>query len=282
MDIKNFDPYVRFCSEVHISSSYQRSAKAYDYRLFYVISGGFTAIFPDKRIEMSAGSVLIFPPGTEYKMELDKYKFSNHIIVNFDFVTDNYGSKTKTLDESVYFREEAIYSKECLADYADIFHLAGAEFCKDILFSMCIEMKKEREHYLEIVSADMKKLLIRIIRETKGTRVTIVSSGETLCERIKEYIEKEFSSPLTNRSIAKKFGYHAYYINAIFKKNTGMTIHSYIVSMRLNYARDLLLTTEMTVAEIGANCGFMGASYFSECFSEKLGITPTEYRENGR
>ena len=51
MDIRAFNPHVRFCSAVWLHSEYEKRARAYDYRLFYVLFGGFTACFEAKNQE---------------------------------------------------------------------------------------------------------------------------------------------------------------------------------------------------------------------------------------
>ena len=103
-----------------------------------------------------------------------------------------------------------------------------------------------------------------------------------LCTRIKDYVDAQLTAGVNNVLVARQFGYHPYALNAIFKKNEGIIIHSYITARRLSLAKDLLLSTNCSVAEIGEICGFSGASYFSECFMKNEGMTPLAYRKNAR
>ena len=282
MDIRKFNPYVRFCSEVMLSSDYQKASKAYDFRLFYVLYGGFNAVFDDRTIEVREGDVLVFPPNTTYRLLLTECGKSNHIIINFDFVSDNVGTGTRQLDTPENFKHDEIYSTECTEEYSGIFYLKEAFFCADMLSEMCKERRASLNGLSEMLSADMKRLLIKLSREKERRQQSKRDAKDTLCDLIKEYIKKEYGSAVSNSEIAAKFGYHPYYVNSVFKKRTGYTIRAYLIEFRLKAAIELLLSTELTVAEIGTACGFNGASYFSECFSTHLGITPTEFREKAK
>lgn len=282
MDIKEFNPYVRFCSAVWLNSDYQKSAKAYDYRLFYVISGGFTAHFENERVEVNEGSVLIFPPGVAYRLAPHKFGKSNHIIVNFDFVSDNIGTPTRMAFEPNAFYDNEIYSMECVEPFSNIFYMKNAFFCSDILLRMCEERKVERGMMDAVLSGMMKVLLSIIAREVQHRADAPHDAAGLLCEKIKEYIKTEITNTIDNASIAKKFGYHPYYINSVFKKKTGKTLHKYIIDARLDLAKEMLLASDMSIAQIGENCGFSGASYFCECFSSQFGMTPKQFREKAK
>ena len=140
----------------------------------------------------------------------------------------------------------------------------------------------QRSGYLEALSGIFKVLLVRIAREYEKRSKTVLDSGDRLCKKIKEYVKISFSDKISNEIIAHHFGYHPYYVNSLFKRKTGQTLHSYILFCRLSYAKELLVSSEMTVSEIGAECGFCSASYFSEAFFKNVGMTPREYRSNIR
>jgi len=63
-----------------------------------------------------------------------------------------------------------------------------------------------------------------------------------------------------------------------FRRYLGQSPTEYINGLRLQYAENLLLTTDRTVTAIGLEAGFQDASYFSICFKRKYGASPAEYR----
>lgn len=63
-----------------------------------------------------------------------------------------------------------------------------------------------------------------------------------------------------------------------FKKDLGLTPHTYVLQRRLRAARRLLTDTPLTVAEVAASLGFCDQSHLDRCFKRALGISPSQYR----
>ncbi len=282
MDIRKFNPYIRFCSPIKVSESYPETYKAYDFRLFHVLEGGFTAVFDTEEITVNKGETLMFPPNIAYRMLINEYDYSNHIIVNFDFVTDNYGSAPQAPTGLDRFKKDKVFSTCSLPPFDRILHLSDTWSSTATLKEMCQEINSNNPHSQEIASAMFKKLLVELARKEKNNQKLINIGKENICMRIKDYIDNNFLLGINNIDIAKKFGYHPYAINAKFKKTENITIHSYITSKKLELAKEFLLSTNLSIAEISEKCGFSNPSYFSECFMKNEGITPLGYRKNAR
>ena len=60
---------------------------------------------------------------------------------------------------------------------------------------------------------------------------------------------------------------------------TGLTPNAYILTLRLNRAKNLLIYSSDNIKQIAFQCGFSSPYYFSKCFTEKIGQTPTDYRK---
>ena len=254
MNIKDFNPCVRFCSQTKINENYPKMLKAYDFRLFHVLEGGFTAVFDSGAIAVSKGETLIFPPNTAYRILVDKYGYSNHIIVNFDFVTDCYEKVAHAPSAVDSFKENEIFSAHSLPPFDRTFYLSDTWFCTSVLKEMCLEKNSDNIYSQEMLSAMFKKLLVELMRKEKQDRKLTNTGGAMLCTRIKSYVDSQLTAGINNVSVASQFGYHPYALNAIFKRNEGITIHSYITAKRLALAKDLLLSTNRSVAEIGETC----------------------------
>lgn len=65
-------------------------------------------------------------------------------------------------------------------------------------------------------------------------------------------------------------------------KETGQSISSYICEQKINTARNMLLFSSYSSAEIAAILAFPSQSYFSGTFKKKTGMTPSDYRLHGR
>lgn len=66
--------------------------------------------------------------------------------------------------------------------------------------------------------------------------------------------------------------------NSLFKKNYGITPTELIRKMKINYAKELLVTSRYTIAEIADLCGFENQYYFSSVFKKVTGVAPSLYK----
>jgi transcriptional regulator GlxA family with amidase domain len=68
-------------------------------------------------------------------------------------------------------------------------------------------------------------------------------------------------------------------LNRRFKRATGMTPLSYLQSLRIAGAKDLLRHSNLTVGDIAWQLGIQDVSYFSQLFRRHSGMSPLRYRE---
>ncbi len=93
------------------------------------------------------------------------------------------------------------------------------------------------------------------------------------------YISEHFSQKVTLEELSDLAGFSPYYFTRLFKKETGLTPHQYLISTRLSAARYMLGNTGLSVAEVATSCGFEDESAFISTFRKWEGITPAKYRK---
>ena len=71
-----------------------------------------------------------------------------------------------------------------------------------------------------------------------------------------------------------------YYLSHFFKKCFGMTFQNYLLKIRCENARQLLLLSELSLLDISISSGFSDPKYFNKGFLQQYGCTPKEYRTN--
>lgn len=94
------------------------------------------------------------------------------------------------------------------------------------------------------------------------------------------YIQKNFSQPISLNFVADKIGVTPQYLSRIFSKETGQSFIDYLSTYRINMAKQLLDTTDIKVFEIANRIGFNDAKYFCTLFKKFEGISPNQYRNN--
>ena len=95
-----------------------------------------------------------------------------------------------------------------------------------------------------------------------------------------EYIEKNFQENINLNKISNYVSLSKNYFCNIFKKETGITIWDYLIRIRMEEAKKMLLETEQKTYDISEKTGYDDPSYFGRLFKKYTGFTPTEYREN--
>ena len=95
---------------------------------------------------------------------------------------------------------------------------------------------------------------------------------------ISRYLQQHFTENLTLEAVAADMGHAPTYFSKLFKKLFGQTFISYLGELRLEKAKELLVTTDMNVKEIAFAAGFRDAAYFTSLFRRAAEMTPTEYR----
>lgn len=93
-------------------------------------------------------------------------------------------------------------------------------------------------------------------------------------------IEKEYMQDLSLEYFAEKVYLTPSYLSYLFKKETGTSLVRYITSYRLDKAAEMLVRTQMKVADIGERLGYANPSYFIQTFRNHFGVSPAKYRES--
>ncbi|OUM93806.1 MAG: hypothetical protein A9Z00_02500 [Thermobacillus sp. ZCTH02-B1] len=103
--------------------------------------------------------------------------------------------------------------------------------------------------------------------------------GSRLIAQVKEYVDKHYAERITLQDVADALMVSRTYLASQFKQETGMTFLNYLVSVRMERARELLLNTPMKVYEITSSVGYEDTIHFSRLFREYYGLNPMEYKK---
>lgn len=142
----------------------------------------------------------------------------------------------------------------------------------------------ERVMRLIIDEKNPKKVLQTLQEDYKILAENVIINkqkvGNDLISNILDYIEQEYLSPeISLSTIADKFNITPQYLSAIFKEKTGHNISDYIQNLRMNKAKELLLTTDLPVSQIARIIGYTEVSGFTKAFKKIEGVSPNKYRE---
>ncbi|MBT2720513.1 helix-turn-helix domain-containing protein [Bacillus sp. ISL-46] len=97
---------------------------------------------------------------------------------------------------------------------------------------------------------------------------------------VKNYINHHLGEQrLTRDEIANYVYLNPDYLTRLFKKQTGLSISDYLQQKRIEYAKKLLIETNLPVSEVALSAGYSNFSYFSTIFKKSTQLNPMEYRK---
>ncbi|MDU0200634.1 response regulator [Paenibacillus sp. MAH-36] len=93
---------------------------------------------------------------------------------------------------------------------------------------------------------------------------------------IKQYVRENYANDITIAELADKVYISRNYLSQIFKNATGETINNYIISVKMEEAKRLILERKYRIYEVANKVGYNNIPYFSTTFRKHFGITPAE------
>ncbi len=104
---------------------------------------------------------------------------------------------------------------------------------------------------------------------------------DRMMERVKAQLSREPFGTGSMRDYAEMVGMSESHLARRFKAYTGMTPHRYKLHVLMKQAEELLLSTDLNVAEVSRMLGIDDSLYFSRLFKRECGASPTQYKRNG-
>lgn len=130
---------------------------------------------------------------------------------------------------------------------------------------------------LKVLHKELQDFCMYIIEEVLKSRTQLKNS---LVIESLEYLEENYTDPkLTLKSTSQYLNVSSSYFSTIFKKESGKSFIDTLTEMKMNKARDLVLTTELKMFEIASECGYDDQHYFSYSFKKYFDISPTKMRK---
>jgi AraC-like DNA-binding protein len=104
----------------------------------------------------------------------------------------------------------------------------------------------------------------------------------TYIRQAKTILDENFDKHITIPQLARQAGINEAKLKEGFRELYGNSIHTYIQQLRLEKAKQLLLTTAMSITEITYHIGYGHVTHFTTLFKKEFGLTPTEWRKENK
>lgn len=133
-----------------------------------------------------------------------------------------------------------------------------------------------RSDTLEELKENVKRELLDFCRRRLKSRM---ATQDAVTQAL-EYMEINYQKPLTLTVLANVVSLNYTYFSNIFKTKMGVSVIGYLQNLRIQKAKELLISTDDKIREIAHKTGFTDERYFEKLFKRCEGVTPSEYRES--
>ena len=119
---------------------------------------------------------------------------------------------------------------------------------------------------------------ISLILEEANSAQKASSYKRKIVMHAQSYIKEHFGEQIKLSDIAKEVNLSPNYFHTLFAEVCGVTPHDYLVEHRVNVAKNLLITADISLSEIAERCGFKNQQYLTSVFKAKTGLSPTHFK----
>lgn len=140
--------------------------------------------------------------------------------------------------------------------------------------SICDDLARdETSASLTAAAGAAWNLLAQLAAERSGR-----ANGREPIARVQNHLREHLSAPISLPALAELAGFSASHFSARFRAHTGFSVTEYVKRLRMARARQLLITSDLSVAEIAAMVGYPDPFYFSRQFHAVTGLSPRLFR----
>lgn len=156
--------------------------------------------------------------------------------------------------------------------------------------------QNELEYYLQKLCQIFDATDNRKSLQCEGLLMTCFGLIATKSEETKEYSMQKYHRQImqilgqiqtephlvyTVENWAKQCNISTQQFINIFKESTGYSPYQYLTKTRISYAKELLLFSDLSIAEISVLCGYDNQNYFARIFKKSVNLSPSEFKKKG-
>lgn len=186
-------------------------------------------------------------------------------------------NQLEMIGRSLHFNVHKFLGFQCVVGISHI--LKGQAFLGELNEQAGKAMLWHREHkdHYVFYYGDFKW---GMFSEEEPTEEEMAAQNNLIVERATEYIHQNYAQKgLTLNEVAQRNHVSPNYLSYLFKKNTGFNLWEYVIKLRMEESRRLILHTDLRRYEIAERVGYESPEHFSKIFKKYFGISPSEMKK---
>lgn len=129
---------------------------------------------------------------------------------------------------------------------------------------------------LNLMASEIAPLLLR----TYGRGRAPQANADRI-QYVRNYMDEHYRQKLSIEALASMSGYSYDRFRHLFRERYGVSPIRYLLLKRLDYAKSLLLHSQLHISEVSAKSGFTNDAQFCNIFKRETGVTPRTFRKPG-
>lgn len=233
-----------------------------DYSILYVAAGWIEVSHRGRLIRLKAGKWILYMPGVSY---VNLFSSEGSPTVYYVYFTGSGIRETMDLFET----DSSIV--------CDVEHGAALQ----TLFHQMVHLFrpiKAINGRQPVSKPGINGLLLQILDLLLQSMEQEKSPGSNSLIPAMNYLVEHFREPITLEECARTVQLSVGRFGHLFTEYFGISPHRFLLSLRLDEARDLLINSGMSINKVAEKTGFLDPCYFSRLFKKYTGLTPKAYR----
>ena len=251
--------------------------------LSLVKSGSGSYEIGNHMYDLVAGDIFVIGNTEAHRIVLRKGQYVDNLTIHFEtsFLWNFYGQTEDIQLLDVFFNRGANFSPQL--DRAN----PSTKEVADLILKMEQVFITQPPYYKLRVKILLETILCSILCnydycEASHNSARLLSHKDIYkIDEVMDYINFHLGNHLTLQELAKIACVSPAYFSSIFKRYNGVTLFEYITQKRVDYAIQLIKTSNKSLMEIATLCGFNSSTSFNKAFSRITGLAPSYYRKKG-
>ena len=240
--------------------SWENGRTISEYQIVYITRGrGIFETAETGRIPINPGQIILLFPGVWHRYRPLKKTGWDESWIGFN------GEVADRIMKGFFSRKKAVLSVGYDQELVDIIHSIA-------------NLAVEAPPGFQLIMAARTTEALALVRSLS---MSFNEADREIARKIQQaryHLLHQSMEEINMNDLARQIGMSYSRFRSLFKEHTGSSPHQYLLSIRMNKARELLRHTELPVSDIAYRTGFSSPYYFARLFKTKTGRTPSDYR----
>lgn len=283
-------PKVRFIGRINFKVPWMHFSRIIDEYIMYIIKDGNMYIKEDEvKYHLKTGDIIILEPNLKhvgYKSAICDYYY---IHFKHDDLKISVKANDEELQDLAEKRRRCLICNNLIEDRINdpitylpkTMNVSIGPIAQELKSIINIYNKRE-EFYKLHTSTNIHSFFLNLSHEMLLEYLANLSSKTArksvhIAENIIKYLNHHYMEKISSKDIEEMFEVNFDYMNRVFSKLTETTIFRYINQLRINNAKQLIETSNLSFGDIAYLVGIEDRYYFSRLFNRLTNMTPTQY-----